>query len=130
VGLLHGFLLVIERPFIARLQSVDSTIFRAVRIGFVFVCVTMLWISSSCRTSITRSGTCPACSRQAQTQTRQNCFTIWHCSIRCLVIIQHLVSRSLFERTLRGAEPYLYGSMAALMYLEAGPETSFIYFQF
>jgi len=46
------------------------------------------------------------------------------------VIIQHLVSRSLFERSLRGAEPYLYGSMAALMYLEAGPETSFIYFQF
>jgi alginate O-acetyltransferase complex protein AlgI len=46
------------------------------------------------------------------------------------VIIQHLVSGSLFERTLRGAEPYLYGSMAALMYLEAGPETSFIYFQF
>jgi alginate O-acetyltransferase complex protein AlgI len=31
---------------------------------------------------------------------------------------------------MRGAEPYLYGLMAALMYLEAGPETSFIYFQF
>jgi alginate O-acetyltransferase complex protein AlgI len=46
------------------------------------------------------------------------------------VMIQHLVSRSLFERTLRGTEPYLYGSMVALMYLEAGPETSFIYFQF
>jgi alginate O-acetyltransferase complex protein AlgI len=47
------------------------------------------------------------------------------------VIIQHFVSSSLFERSWwRGAEPYLYGSMAALMYLEAGPETSFIYFQF
>ena len=45
-------------------------------------------------------------------------------------MIQHLASRSLFERTLRGVEPYLYGAMAALMYLEAGPETSFIYFQF
>ena len=42
------------------------------------------------------------------------------------VMIQHLV----FEGRLRWAEPYLYGSMAALMYLEAGPETSFIYFQF
>jgi alginate O-acetyltransferase complex protein AlgI len=46
------------------------------------------------------------------------------------VIIQHLVSGSLLEGKLRGAEPYLYGSMAALTYLEAGPETSFIYFQF
>src|ERR1700716_2119993 len=43
-GLLHGFLLVIERPFISRLQSIDSTVFRAARITFVFVCVTMLWI--------------------------------------------------------------------------------------
>jgi alginate O-acetyltransferase complex protein AlgI len=46
------------------------------------------------------------------------------------VMIQHAVSRSLFEKNLRWAEPYLYGAMAALMYLEAGPETSFIYFQF
>ena len=42
---------------------------------------------------------------------------------------QHLGFRP-FEGRLRWAEPYLYGSMAALMYLEAGPETSFIYFQF
>jgi alginate O-acetyltransferase complex protein AlgI len=46
------------------------------------------------------------------------------------VIIQHFAPRSLFEGRLRAAEPYLYGSMIALMYLEAGPETSFIYFQF
>ena len=45
-------------------------------------------------------------------------------------MIQHLAVRALFEGSLRRAEPYLYGSMAALMYLEAGPETSFIYFQF
>jgi alginate O-acetyltransferase complex protein AlgI len=46
------------------------------------------------------------------------------------VIVQHFISGGMFERTLRRAQPYLYGSMAALMYLEAGPETSFIYFQF
>jgi alginate O-acetyltransferase complex protein AlgI len=46
------------------------------------------------------------------------------------VMIQHLGVRPLLEGRLRWAEPYLYGSMAALMYLEAGPETSFIYFQF
>ena len=46
------------------------------------------------------------------------------------VIIQHFASGSPFERKLRRVEPYLYVSMVALMYLEAGPETSFIYFQF
>lgn len=46
-------------------------------------------------------------------------------------MIQHLAPRSLLERSSwRVAEPFLYGSMAALMYLEAGPETAFIYFQF
>jgi alginate O-acetyltransferase complex protein AlgI len=28
------------------------------------------------------------------------------------------------------AEPYLYGAMLALMFLEAGPDSAFIYFQF
>ena len=47
------------------------------------------------------------------------------------VMIQH----SWFPSAVRAEgfaarEPYLYGSMAALMYLEAGPETAFIYFQF
>ena len=43
-GLLHGLLLVIERPLLARLQSIDLAVFRAVRMSVVFVCVTMLWI--------------------------------------------------------------------------------------
>ena len=46
------------------------------------------------------------------------------------VIIQHLAPRSLFEASRRQAEPFLYGSMAALTCVEAGPSTSFIYFQF
>jgi alginate O-acetyltransferase complex protein AlgI len=46
------------------------------------------------------------------------------------VIIQHFASGPLLEGKLRRVEPYVYGSMAALMYLEAGPEASFIYFQF
>src|SRR5437879_1550601 len=43
-GLLHGFLPVIELPFMPRLQSIDSPVFRAARMTLVFVCVTMLWI--------------------------------------------------------------------------------------
>jgi len=46
------------------------------------------------------------------------------------VIIQHLAPPSLLETSRRKAEPYLYGLMTALMFVEAGPSTSFIYFQF
>jgi alginate O-acetyltransferase complex protein AlgI len=46
------------------------------------------------------------------------------------VIVQHLAPTSLLELARRKAEPYLYGLMIALMSVDAGPSTSFIYFQF
>ena len=47
------------------------------------------------------------------------------------VIVQHFAPASLFEGARRqGGYPYLYGLMMALMCVEAGPSTSFIYFQF
>jgi alginate O-acetyltransferase complex protein AlgI len=129
-GLLHGLLLVIERPFISRLQSIDSTVFRAARIVFVFVCVTMLWIffklPSFDHAISYLSGMFVSSTNPNPTKLFYDLALLYSLP----VIIQHLVPHSLLERTLRNAEPYLYGSMAALMYLEAGPETSFIYFQF
>jgi alginate O-acetyltransferase complex protein AlgI len=129
-GLLHGVLLVIERPFLARLPTIDSTMFRVARMGFVFVCVTMLWIffklpnfdhAMSYLSGMFRSSTNP---------NPPKLFYDLALLYSLPVVIQHLVSRSRFEQTFSGAEPYLYGLMAVLMYLEAGPETSFIYFQF
>jgi alginate O-acetyltransferase complex protein AlgI len=46
------------------------------------------------------------------------------------VMIQHLALSDKFEGKMNRFEPYLYGAMVALAYLEAGPETAFIYFQF
>jgi alginate O-acetyltransferase complex protein AlgI len=112
----------------ARLQSGDSTIFRAVRIGFVFVCVTMLWIFFKLPNFDHAIGYLSGMFTPSTNPNPPKLFYNLALLYSLPVIIQHLVSRSLFERTLRGAEPYLYGSMAALMYLEAGPETSFIYF--
>ena len=43
-GLMHGLLLVLERPVLGRLASVDIVAFRLARMTIVFVCVTMLWI--------------------------------------------------------------------------------------
>jgi alginate O-acetyltransferase complex protein AlgI len=129
-GLLHGVLLVIERPFLARLATIDSAAFRAARMGFVFVCVTMLWIffklpnfdhAVSYLSGMFTSSTNP---------NPPKLFYDLALLYSLPVLIQHLVSRPRLEQTLVGTEAYLYGLMAALMYLEAGPETSFIYFQF
>jgi alginate O-acetyltransferase complex protein AlgI len=129
-GLLHGVLLVIERPLLARLATIDSVAFRVARMGFVFVCVTTLWIffklpnfdhAVSYLSGMFTSSTNP---------NPPKLFYDLALLYSLPVLIQHLVSRSRFEQTIRSAEPYLYGLMAALMYLEAGPETSFIYFQF
>ncbi|MGC2320153.1 MAG: MBOAT family O-acyltransferase, partial [Bradyrhizobium sp.] len=129
-GLMHGLLLVIERPFISRLQSIDSTVFRSARIVFVFVCVSMLWIFFKLpnfdHAINYLSGMFVSSTNPNPTKLFYDLALLYSLP----VIIQHLVPHSLLERTLRNAEPYLYGSMAALMYLEAGPETSFIYFQF
>jgi len=129
-GLMHGVFLAIERPFLTRFHAVDLRVFQAARIGFVFVCVSLLWIffklpnfdhALSYLSGMFVSSTNPNPPRLFY-----NLALLYSLP----VILQHLASRSLFERSLHGAEPYLYGSMAALMYLEAGPETSFIYFQF
>ena len=129
-GLLHGFLLVIERPFIRRLQFVDSVGFRAVRISFVFVCVTMLWIFFRLPNFDHAISYLSGMFMPSTNPNPPKLFYNLALLYSLPVMIQHLVSQSLLEGKLRGAEPYLYGSMVALTYLEAGPETSFIYFQF
>jgi alginate O-acetyltransferase complex protein AlgI len=129
-GLLHGVLLVIERPFMTRLASIDLAVFRVARMGFVFVCVTMLWIFFKLpnfdHAVSYLSGMFTPSTNPNPTKLFYNLALLYSLP----VMIQHLVPIWRFERTMRGAEPYVYGLMAALMYLEAGPETSFIYFQF
>ena len=129
-GLLHGVLLVIERPFLARLATIDSAAFRAARLGFVFVCVTMLWIFFKLPNFDHAASYLSGMFTPSTNPNPPKLFYDLALLYSLPVLIQHLVSRSRFEQTLGSAEPYLYGLMAALMYLEAGPETSFIYFQF
>ena len=129
-GLFHGLLLVIERPLIARLQSIDSTVFRALRIGFVFICVTMLWIFFKLPNFDHAVGYLSGMFAASTNPNPPKLFYNLALLYSLPVIIQHLAHRPLLEGKLRPVEPYLYGAMAALAYLEAGPETSFIYFQF
>ncbi|WP_213741582.1 MBOAT family O-acyltransferase [Bradyrhizobium sp. dw_411] len=129
-GLLHGVLLVIERPLLAPLELINSTLFRAARMCFIFMCVSMLWIFFKLpnfdHAVSYLSGMFAASTNPSPPKLFYSLALLYSLP----VIVQHFISGGVFERSLRRAEPYLYGSMAALMYLEAGPETSFIYFQF
>ena len=96
----------------------------------VFVCVTMLWIFFKLpnfdHAVCYLTGMFTPSTNPSPTKLFYSLALLYSLP----VMIQHLGVRPLFEGRLRWAEPYLYGSMAALMYLEARPETSFIYFQF
>ncbi len=129
-GLLHGVLLVIERPLLAPLELIDSTLFRAARMCFIFFCVSMLWIFFKLPNFDHAVGYLSGMFAASTNPNPPKLFYSLALLYLLPVIVQHFISGGVFKRTLRRAEPYLYGSMAALMYLEAGPETSFIYFQF
>ncbi|XIA67241.1 MBOAT family O-acyltransferase [Bradyrhizobium sp. TZ2] len=130
-GLLHGLLLVLERPLLARLASIDSAVFRAARMIFVFrLCHHAVDLLQAAE--FRSRGRLPHGYVYAERDPNPTKLFYSLALLYSLpVMIQHVVvSRPVFEGSLRRVEPYLYGSMAALMYLEAGPETSFIYFQF
>jgi alginate O-acetyltransferase complex protein AlgI len=129
-GLLHGGLLVAERPFLAKLASIDSAAFRVARMCVVFLCVSVLWIFFKLPNFDHAMSYLSGMFQPGANPNPPKLFYNLALIYSLPVMIQHLLPRRLFERTRRGLEPWLYGAMAALTYLEAGPETSFIYFQF
>ena len=129
-GLLHGVLLVMERAVAPHARLPDSAVFRRIKMGIVFFCVTMLWILFKLpnfdQALNYLSGMFVPSAIPNPTKLFYNLTLLYSLP----VILQHLLPRPLLGWVQRRAEPYLYGAMAALTYLEAGPETSFIYFQF
>jgi alginate O-acetyltransferase complex protein AlgI len=129
-GLLHGVLLVLERPLLTQLSRLDFAAFRAARKVLVFLCVSMLWIFFKLPDFDHAVGYMSGMFTPTTNPNPTKLFYDLALLYSLPVMLQHLGVGQLIERKIRWAEPYLYGSMAALMYLEAGPETSFIYFQF
>jgi alginate O-acetyltransferase complex protein AlgI len=129
-GLFHGLLLAIERPFLKVLQSIDSAAVRALRVGAVFFCVTMLWIFFKLPNFDHALGYLGGMFTPSTNPNPPKLFYNLALLYSLPVILQHLRVGSLFENGLRRWEPYFYGALGALAYLEAGPETAFIYFQF
>jgi alginate O-acetyltransferase complex protein AlgI len=129
-GLLHGGLLVIERPFIRLLDFTNSSSLRAVRVIVVFVCVSILWIFFKLPNFEHAMAYLHGMFNHNAVVKPAHLSYALAAFYSAPVIIQHLMPKALLERTTAKAEPYLYGLMAALMYVEAGPNAAFIYFQF
>jgi alginate O-acetyltransferase complex protein AlgI len=129
-GLMHGLLLAIERPFLGRLDKTNSAILRTVRIAAVFFCVTMLWIFFKLPNFDHAMSYLAGMFTSARNPNPPKLFYALALLYALPVILQHLRFGLLAVGRLKRWEPYLYGVMLALSYLEAGPETSFIYFQF
>jgi alginate O-acetyltransferase complex protein AlgI len=131
-GTMHGVLLVSERMLLGKIEekSPHAIRIRPLRIGFVFFCVSMLWIFFKLpnfdHATAYLSGMFTASAVPGQAKFFNSLALLYSLP----VIIQHLAPASLLETARRRAEPYLYGLMVALMCVEAGPSTSFIYFQF
>jgi D-alanyl-lipoteichoic acid acyltransferase DltB (MBOAT superfamily) len=128
-GMLHGVLLVVERPFLRFFEKPGPAV-QLVRIGVVFICVTMLWIFFKLpnfdHALAYLEGMFTATNNPNPTKIFYNLALLYSLP----VIIQHLGFGSLLSGKLQRWEPYLYGVLATLAFLEAGPDKAFIYFQF
>jgi alginate O-acetyltransferase complex protein AlgI len=129
-GLFHGVLLVAERPFLGVLQAINSPVLNAMRITVVFSCVTMLWIFFKLPNFDHALGYLAGMFAPSTNPAPPKLFYNLALLYSLPVILQHFRAGALFDGGLRRWEPYAYGALAALAYLEAGPETAFIYFQF
>lgn len=128
-GMLHGLLLVIERPFLKLFQASHPAL-QALRISAVFLCVTMLWIFFKLPNFDHAlgylQGMFTATGNPSPTKLFYNLALLYSLP----VMIQHFGVGAAVSVKLRRFEPYLYGALAALAYLDAGPDAAFIYFQF
>lgn len=128
-GLLHGLLLVIERPFLALFKN-PWPIVQAARAGIVFLCVTMLWIFFKLPDFNHALGYLHGMFAPSDNPSPPKLFYNLALLYSLPVIIQHLGFGGFVSTSLRRWEPYLYGAIVALAYLDAGPDAAFIYFQF
>lgn len=134
-GLLHGLFLVVERPILSALDSLSKNptvepLLRATRVGIVFFCVSMAWVLFKLPNFEHAVSYVSGMFIKPEISDPYKLYRGLALLYALPVIIQHLTPAHWLERPRTVLEPYLYGMMAALMLIEGGPSTSFIYFQF
>jgi len=130
-GFLHGLLLAIERPILRQVERLDSELFRIARVMLVFLCVSLLWILFKLPNFEHAASYLASMFTPNNNPNSPKLFYHLALIYSLPVILQHFIDvPRLILKRLPAAEPYVYGAMAALAFLEAGPDSAFIYFQF
>jgi alginate O-acetyltransferase complex protein AlgI len=128
-GLLHGVFLVAERPLLPRIQELSRTtshpfLVQAARVCFVFFCVSMAWILFKLPNL---EHAVDYLSGMFVEGDIRNPYRLYR-SLALLYVFP--VFLQIVPRPRESLEPYLYGAMATLMLIDAGPNSPFIYSQF
>ena len=134
-GLLHSFFLVIERPFLFYFDALRrNTMFgQAVagfRMLFVFTCVSLAWVLFKLPNLDHALSFFGGMFTNQHVENHIRIYRSLALIYALPVVLQHLIPRDWFSGFRQRLEPYLYGTMAVLTLVEAGPDTTFIYFQF
>ncbi len=134
-GLLHGLFLVIERPILSGLDGLSKNrmlgrTFTALRVLFVFACVSFAWVFFKLPNIEHAVGFFGGMFTETEVTNPTRIYRSLALIYALPVILQHLMPRDWFGTSRQGLEPFLYGLMTVLMLVEAGADTSFIYFQF
>jgi alginate O-acetyltransferase complex protein AlgI len=134
-GLLHGLLLVVERPMLSALEglsrhTVVGPAITVLRVLVVFACVSFAWIFFKLPNfdhAMSFIGGMFANHAEGYSPRIYRSLVLIY---TLPVLLQHLVPWVRLQKSTQLLQPYLYGIMAALALVEAGADTSFIYFQF
>ena len=134
-GLLHGLLLVIERPLLPTLERWSQIKalqpgLNACRVLVVFTCVSFAWVFFKLpdvgHAMSFVGGMFADHAIGASPRIYRSLVLIYALP----VVLQHMVFWRRLEPVGANLQPYLYGAMAVLALVDAGADTSFIYFQF
>ena len=134
-GLLHGLFLVAERPLLPRLDAIATGrhsrfLLQSLRVGLVFLLVSMAWILFKLPNFQHAADYVHGMFVEADIRRPYHLYNSLALLYSLPVLLQHAVPRHFLRRQRARIEPYLYGLMATLMLVEAGPASPFIYFQF
>lgn len=136
-GAFHGFLLCAERPFLEVQERLASTLgsraawgFNTVRILIVFSLVSLAWLLFKFFTVSEMMKFIAGIIDNPRVAFHSNYFYLLALIYSLPVLIQHLCSQLAKTRWFIRIEPAFYALLIFLAVVEAGPESTFIYFQF
>lgn len=134
-GTLHGVFLCLERPFRpllqARMNGKLCGIFLAWAYGaFVVACICFAWLLFKIPTFDSLLAYCHGFATDPWSTFRSPYFYIMGSIYAAPVVLQHALAGLATRRAFVFMEPAIYAVLAFLAAVEAGPKTTFIYFQF